>query len=80
MVTTGAAQIKGWVLYDGSCGFCSRSAPFWENTLKRRGIHIAPLQLGWVAEKLHLPQRSYAATKIRKVGFTTKVRRTRRFS
>jgi len=61
MVTTGAAQIKGWVLYDGSCGFCSRWVPFWENTLKTRGFHIAPLQAGWVAEKLHLSQDDLVA-------------------
>ncbi|MBI2182070.1 MAG: DUF393 domain-containing protein [Deltaproteobacteria bacterium] len=61
MVTTGAAQIKGWVLYDGSCGFCSRWVPFWENTLKRRGFHIAPLQAGWVAEKLHLSDKERAS-------------------
>ena len=61
MVTTGAAQIKGWVLYDGSCGFCNRWVPFWENTLKRRGIHIAPLQAGWVAEKIHLSQDDLVA-------------------
>ena len=45
---------KGWVLYDGDCGFCSLWAPFWESTLKRRGFLIAPLQSEWVVEKLHL--------------------------
>ena len=48
--------IKGWVLYDGSCGFCSRWVPFWETTLKKRGFHIAPLQADWVAEKFNLSQ------------------------
>jgi len=43
---------EGWVLYDGSCGFCSRWVPFWENTLEKRGFRIAPLQSNWVAEKL----------------------------
>jgi len=43
MLTTGAAQINGWVLYDGSCGFCSRWAPLWERALNKRGFHIAPL-------------------------------------
>ena len=46
------SEIKGWVLYDGSCGFCSRWVPFWENTLKKRGFRIAPLQSDWVAEQL----------------------------
>lgn len=61
MLTTGAAQIKGWVLYDGSCGFCSRWVPFWESTLNKRGFHIAPLQAGWVAEKLHLSDKELAS-------------------
>jgi predicted DCC family thiol-disulfide oxidoreductase YuxK len=47
---------KGWVLYDGSCGFCSRWVPFWENTLKKRGFRIAPLQADWVARKLNLAE------------------------
>ncbi len=36
--------IKGWVLYDGDCGFCSSWVPRWTNVLRRRGIAIAPLQ------------------------------------
>jgi len=60
MVTTGAAQIKGWVLYDGACGFCSRWVPFWQRTLAKRGFHIAPLQSDWVAEKLHLADAELA--------------------
>lgn len=50
------SQIKGWVLYDGDCGLCSRWVPFWETTLKRRGFHIAPLQADWVAEIIALPE------------------------
>jgi predicted DCC family thiol-disulfide oxidoreductase YuxK len=53
--------IRGWVLYDGSCGFCNRWVPFWENTLKKRGFHIAPLQSAWVIDKLKLPQNELAA-------------------
>ena len=48
------SSIKGWVLYDGSCGFCSRWVPSWETTLKKRGFHIAPLQADWVAGKFNL--------------------------
>lgn len=44
------------MLYDGNCGFCSRWVPFWENTLKKRGFRIAPLQTDWVAEKFNLSQ------------------------
>ena len=46
--------IKGWVLYDGTCGFCSRWVPFWESTLKKRGFRIAPLQADWVGERFAL--------------------------
>ena len=42
----------GWILYDDSCGFCRRWAPFWENALRQRGFAIAPLQAEWVREKL----------------------------
>ena|SRR3990167_8059939 len=44
MKPLGESEPKGRVLYDGSCGFCSRWAPLWESTLKKRGFHIAPLQ------------------------------------
>lgn len=53
--------MKGWVLYDGNCGFCSRWVPFWENTLVRRGFRIAPLQEEWVAEKFALSQDELTA-------------------
>ena len=45
---------KGWVLYDGSCGFCSRWVPFWRPTLRRLGYDIAPLQSPWVRDRLNL--------------------------
>lgn len=45
----------GWILYDGSCGFCRRWIPFWENSLRRRGFGIALLQQDWVMGKLKLP-------------------------
>lgn len=44
----------GWILYDGSCGFCSRWVQFWGPTLLRRGLAIAPLQAAWVGERLKL--------------------------
>ena len=49
------SETAGWVLYDGSCGFCSRWVPFWEDTLRARGFQIAPLQTDWVAQRLALP-------------------------
>jgi predicted DCC family thiol-disulfide oxidoreductase YuxK len=39
---------EGCVVYDDSCGFCRRWVPFWEATLRRRGLRIAPLQASWV--------------------------------
>jgi predicted DCC family thiol-disulfide oxidoreductase YuxK len=47
---------KGWILYDGSCGFCSKWIPFWKNTLAKRGFKIAPLQTDWVRQKLQLSE------------------------
>ena len=43
----------GWVLYDGSCGVCSRWVPSFATTLKKRGLAIAPLQAEWVAPRLN---------------------------
>ncbi len=39
-----ADPVRGWVLYDGSCGFCSRWVQFWGPTLARSGFAIASLQ------------------------------------
>ncbi len=39
-----------------SCGFCSGWVPFWQNTLRKRGFLIAPLQADWVAEKFNLSE------------------------
>jgi predicted DCC family thiol-disulfide oxidoreductase YuxK len=54
--TTVAAQTNplpaGWVLYDGSCGFCARWVPFWGPSLRRRGYEIATLQTGWVRDRV----------------------------
>src|SRR5215210_4570518 len=52
------AAEKGWLLYDASCGFCSRWVPFWGPTLRRRGYEIAPLQAPWVADRLNLPKEA----------------------
>ena len=47
-------NVKGWVLYDGLCGFCAWWIPFWQKTIQRTGYDIAPLQTKWVREKLNL--------------------------
>jgi predicted DCC family thiol-disulfide oxidoreductase YuxK len=48
------APAAGWILYDGSCGICSRWVPFWAPTLRRLGLDTAPLQSAWVAERTGL--------------------------
>lgn len=45
----------GWVLFDGSCGVCSRWVRNFERTLSKRGFAIAPLQSDWVQEELQIP-------------------------
>ena len=47
-------QPAGWILYDDSCGICRRWVPFWENTLRKHGFEIAPLQADWVRAKLQM--------------------------
>ena len=47
-------QVRGWVLYDDSCGYCQRWIPFWESTLRRRGFAISALQAPWVSRTLRL--------------------------
>jgi predicted DCC family thiol-disulfide oxidoreductase YuxK len=42
----------GWVLYDESCGLCSRWVPFWGPTLARLGLTVTPQQAPWVASRL----------------------------
>ena len=47
--------VRGWVLYDGHCGFCSRWLTFWKPTLERHGFAPAALEEPWVAEKVQMP-------------------------
>ena len=48
---------EGWIIYDDSCGFCRRWIPFWENTLRKRGFEIVPLQADWIRQKLQLNEK-----------------------
>jgi predicted DCC family thiol-disulfide oxidoreductase YuxK len=50
--TPNQADLQGWVLYDGSCGFCARWVPFWGSTLQRLHLGSAPLQADWVRSRL----------------------------
>ena len=45
---------RGWVLYDGSCGFCSSWVVRWEQVLRRRGFYLAALQEPWVGEWMQM--------------------------
>ena len=45
-------QLRGWVLYDDSCGVCRRWVPFWAPTLRVRGHDAVALQMPWVRERL----------------------------
>jgi uncharacterized protein YqjF (DUF2071 family)/predicted DCC family thiol-disulfide oxidoreductase YuxK len=47
---------RGWVLYDGRCGFCSWWISILKPTLARAGFESAPLQSPWVTERTAIPQ------------------------
>jgi predicted DCC family thiol-disulfide oxidoreductase YuxK len=47
--------VRGSVLYDGNCGFCSRWLAFWKPTLERHGFATAALEEPWVGEKVKMP-------------------------
>jgi predicted DCC family thiol-disulfide oxidoreductase YuxK len=42
----------GWILFDGNCGFCTGSIHPFESWLHNLGFGLAPLQEGWVQERL----------------------------
>ncbi len=44
----------GWVFYDGRCSMCAGTIGRLRRTLIRRGFLLAPLQRGWVQERLGL--------------------------
>ena len=60
-MSTSDPGARGWVLYDGACGFCSRWIPFWAPTLRKLGLDVAPLQSDWVRERLALDERELVA-------------------
>ena len=45
---------EGWVLYDETCGVCSRWVPFWAPTLAGLGLTVTPQQAPWVVSRLGL--------------------------
>jgi predicted DCC family thiol-disulfide oxidoreductase YuxK len=55
-MTAAREDMRGWILYDGSCGFCSKWVPFWSSTLARQGLGFAPLQADWVRDSVDMPE------------------------
>ena len=55
-MTKAHEDLRGWILYDGSCGFCSKWVPFWSTTLARQDLGFAPLQADWVKERIDIPE------------------------
>jgi acetyl esterase len=45
------ATVRGWVLYDGQCGFCSAWVQRIAGVIGRRGFHALPLQTPWVQQR-----------------------------
>lgn len=46
---------RGYLLYDGGCGFCSWWVSKIRDHLAKVGIAVAPLQSAWVADTVKLP-------------------------
>ncbi len=47
---------NGWLLYDGSCGFCDRWVQFWKPIIGKRGFGVAPLQSDFVKARIAMPE------------------------
>jgi predicted DCC family thiol-disulfide oxidoreductase YuxK len=56
---------RGWLFFDGECGFCTRTARWLLPILARRGLAVAPLQDPRVGALLGLP----AAELLRELRF-----------
>jgi len=50
------APPRGWILYDGDCGFCTGWAWRLARVAGPRGFHLAPLQAPWVRRRLALAE------------------------
>jgi len=49
------APRRGWILYDGECGFCFRWVHLWETVIKKRGFALKDLQSASVDGSLKIP-------------------------
>ena len=48
--------LKGWILYDGACGFCYRWVHIWQEVVEGRGFEIKDLQSASREHMLEIPQ------------------------
>ena len=49
-------DVKGYLLYDGRCGFCSWLVSRVQASIERDGFASAPLQSAWVGQALSFPR------------------------
>jgi len=49
---------RGWILYDGQCGFCYRSVHLWQKVAERRGFAIKDLQSAQSDGSLRISQEN----------------------
>jgi predicted DCC family thiol-disulfide oxidoreductase YuxK len=49
------SSLRGWLLYDADCGFCTRWAWRMAPLVEPRGYRLVPLQAPWVTDRLALP-------------------------
>ena len=54
--TVPQTDARGWVFYDGGCGFCNASLGRVERIIARRGFRPVPLQTPWVGERTGLSE------------------------
>jgi hypothetical protein len=52
-----SAPREGWILYDGTCGFCFRWVHLRENVVLRRGFAVKDLQSAYADGSLLVPQK-----------------------
>src|ERR1700745_1432970 len=49
---------RGWILYDGGCGFCFRWVHLWKKVVERRGFTIKDLQSAHADGSLQVSQEN----------------------
>src|SRR5438874_1702511 len=47
-------KLRGWLLYDSDCSFCTSMATRFTSALHKRGFALLPLQTQWVRSRLNL--------------------------